>query len=111
MEETRRFPLPRGCRLHSADYDLAFRQGRRGGGERLVLLVRANGLETSRLGFVVSGRVGNAVRRNRIKRLWREAFRLERGGFARCVDVVVRPLPGYVPPPFSELLLQLRGVT
>jgi ribonuclease P protein component len=41
----------------------------------LVLRLLPNGLETSRLGFSVSGHVANAVGRNRIKRRLRELLR------------------------------------
>lgn len=44
-------------------------------------------LERTRLGITVSRRVGNAVARNRIKRLVREHFRLNRHCIAGCWDI------------------------
>jgi ribonuclease P protein component len=41
----------------------------------------------SRIGITVSRKVGGAVQRNRIKRLAREAFRLNRHLFARPLDI------------------------
>jgi ribonuclease P protein component len=64
----------------------------------LLVWARPNGLEVVRLGMSVGRRAGGAVRRNRIKRLLREGFRLDQHGWPRGYDVVVgvaahEPLP------------------
>jgi len=54
-----------------------------------------NGLAYHRLGLVVSRRVGNSVRRNRIKRLLREWFRLNKQSIPLPgKDLVVVAYPG-----------------
>lgn len=52
-------------------------------------------LSESRLGISVPRKVGNAVRRNRIKRIVREAFRLHREVFPRYSDIVFAVRPGF----------------
>jgi ribonuclease P protein component len=58
-----------------------------------VLIINAveNGLSHARLGLSIGKIVGNAVVRNRWKRLIREAFRLSSGDLPTGLDFVVRP--------------------
>ena len=42
----------------------------------MVIIYKKNGLKYSRLAYVSSKKVGNSVRRNRSRRLMREAYRL-----------------------------------
>ena len=48
-----------------------------------------NGLEHSRMGVAIGRRAGNAVTRNRIKRMLRESFRLIRNELPQGYDLVV----------------------
>ncbi len=71
---------PRRGRLsRSADFDRVMRNGRSQAGRELVLYVfpRGSSTEEPRLGLSVSRKVGNAVDRNTVKRLLREAFARE----------------------------------
>ena len=60
----------------------------------LIVLGCENDLEYCRLGLSVSRKFGNAVARNRWKRLVREAFRLARPRLPQGLDLVVIPRAG-----------------
>ncbi|MCB8983886.1 MAG: ribonuclease P protein component [Ardenticatenaceae bacterium] len=59
----------------SADLRRVREQGRSRRHPLVVLIIQPNGLEVSRFAFVASRRVGNAVQRNRARRLLREVIR------------------------------------
>ena len=63
----------------------------------LIVYACENELAHPRLGCSVSKKVGNAVVRNRYKRLFREAFRLVQHDLPSGVDLILIPRPGPYP--------------
>ena len=72
-------------------YSLVYRKGISKASNLLVLRALPNGLPASRFGFSVSKRVGNAVTRNRVKRLLREISPLMPVKSASDIVFIVRP--------------------
>jgi len=90
MDAAERLTFRHRDRLHGREAFAAVRAARcRKNAGPLSVLSKPNGLDHLRLGLTVSRRVGNAVRRNRIKRRLREAFRLARGDWPTGLDLVV----------------------
>jgi len=54
-----------------------------------VVISQAHDGAESRIGITVSGKVGNSVVRNRIKRQLREYFRRRRGDWPKSTDVLI----------------------
>lgn len=84
--------LGKDDRVHrEKDLSRIMQEGKMLGDRRIRLHVLANGLGRSRMAVFVGLRHGSAVRRNRIKRLCREAFRLTRQELPAGYDYILRP--------------------
>lgn len=88
----KRFGLPRSARLTRAtEFRRVYGRGQRARGRWLVVVALRRRAPGHRLGVAVSKEHGRAVRRNKIKRILREAFRLERPELPGAFDVVLIP--------------------
>lgn len=80
--------------IDKADFERAFAARCTAGDAALVVYVVPNKIGHPRLGMTVGKRHGNAVQRNRLRRLLREAFRLEQHNLPGGFDYLLVPKAG-----------------
>ena len=97
--------LAKANRITSADdYRVIVRRGAKVAGAHTVSYVRSRESGTdARFGFIVSKKVGNAVRRNLVRRRLKAVCHDALVGGVRGVDVVVRALPGAAAAEWGDL--------
>jgi ribonuclease P protein component len=84
------FSFPKNVRLlNRRDFVNINRSGKRLHTRHFTVILKQNGLGITRLGVSVSKKTGNAVKRNRVKRLIRELFRLNKTRFPQGYDIVI----------------------
>jgi ribonuclease P protein component len=92
-----------------AEFQRVFDTGQRGHGRFMTLLIAPNSCGRDRLGIVASKKLGDAVRRNRAKRLIREVFRQNHPlSGPQGVDVVVIPRRELFDAAYSNLANDFR---
>lgn len=72
----------------NSDFQKVYNEGKSYANRYLVMYVLQNGSGHNRLGISVSKKVGNSVVRHRVKRLVKEAYRLNEDMFCQGLDIV-----------------------
>jgi ribonuclease P protein component len=105
---SQRFGKARRVR-RSGEYQQAFKAGIRVHGRFFTLVMAPNAASVVRLGIVASRKLGDAVTRNRAKRLIREVFRRSIPPDSAGVDLVVIPRDVLLEASFTSLQDDFRG--
>src|SRR5207237_7703163 len=81
----------------NADFRRVYERRRSVSDASMIVYACENGLPHLRLGMSVSRKVGPAVHRNRLRRLYREAFRLTRHEMPVGLDLILIPRSTEIP--------------
>ena len=93
-----------------SEYLSIYQQGTRTYSRDFTIVFQKNQLGYRRLGITVSKKVGGAVRRNRIKRMIREFFRLNKNQVAESQDTVVIGKKGIPRLSYQDVCKELEGL-
>jgi ribonuclease P protein component len=101
--------MTRNLRLvRKGDFERVYKHGTRARGSDLLVVAAPNGLEHPRLGLSVGRSIWKeAVRRNRIRRVFREAFRLELRALPAGFDLILIPARPRLEPQIATLRPEL----
>ncbi|MBU0729080.1 MAG: ribonuclease P protein component [Proteobacteria bacterium] len=103
--------LPKSSLLRKPwQYREVYRDGIRLKTKDLSLIFLASSHETSRLGISVHG-IRKATKRNRIKRIIREFFRLHRSTILPATDIVFAVRSGFMPDSPSDVKNAVQAMT
>ena len=92
----------------NSDFDAVFQHGKSFAGRHAVVVALARPDEPTRVGFVVSTKVGNAPVRNRIKRRLREVWRELAAQVGSPADIVLIGRAPAARCPFEEIKQSVR---
>ncbi|MBQ6622246.1 MAG: ribonuclease P protein component [Mogibacterium sp.] len=70
------------------NFNAVYKKGHSKGSRYVVVLYKKNGLAYTRVAFLASKKVGNSVRRNRARRLMREALRTMDATVKQGYDII-----------------------
>jgi ribonuclease P protein component len=109
VEATRVYRLKKEERIGDPqDFKNVMRFGKKLPSKNFILFTKRNEKQHHRLGIVISKEVGKATYRNRVKRLLREFFRLNKHRIDGALDVVILVRKGCALTRYIETDRELR---
>ena len=111
QSKDQRFPKRERLTI-TKEFETVFRRGRKLVGKYVALHYIYKGEDRERVGVTVSKRVDKlAVTRNRLKRIFREIYRTNKGAFPDGHDFVLRALSKSSGASFGELRYEILSLT
>jgi ribonuclease P protein component len=92
------------------EFERVYRNGKKYWNKTFVVYILPNKTNITRLGLTVSKKVGNSVKRNRVKRLIRESFRLSQEQILPGYDIVVIAQPRAYSLKYKQLQSELLSL-
>lgn len=92
------------------DYLRVYKNGYRVNSKNFIIVSSENRSGVKRLGLTVSKKAGNSVKRNRIKRLLREFFRLNKNRFPPSQDIVIIAKKNIPPLKYRDVCRELENL-
>jgi ribonuclease P protein component len=96
--------------LRKKEFSAAYDRGKRLSSANFIVFLNPNQQGKLRLGITVSKRVGKAVQRNRIKRLLREFFRVNKERLPQAQDIVIVARKDTSAKKLEEVSRELEGL-
>lgn len=95
---------------NNRDFQKIYRKGRYAASKSLVVYVQPNFLQINRIGITASKKYGKSVKRNRIRRLIRESYRLLQDQLNKGYDfiIVARKNEDGGDPCFKQIIKEMR---
>lgn len=87
----------------NSHFRFIYSRGKSYSNDKLVLYIFRNKKNINRIGLSVSKKIGNSVKRNRIKRLIREGYRINKIKFKRGFDIIFIARTGSRNSNFSDI--------
>ena len=102
--------LPKRERLRGRDrIGELFEKGSRGVSGPVAARALANDLGITRVAAVAGKKIGNAVKRNALRRRIRAAFRMQKAGALQGMDLALIARPGLLEASWQELMDAVQG--